>query len=70
MGIFATGDIPCGTRIIAEPALLKVNRDTTSNARDIVHAFESLSSSQQKSYLELRGYACDSFKRAAEHEID
>jgi len=70
LDIFATGDIPCGTRIIAEPALLKVNRDTASSAKDIVRAFESLSSSQQKSYLELHGYSCDSFKRAYEHEMD
>jgi hypothetical protein len=69
LGIFATGYIPRGTRIVAEPALLKVSRDTT-DAKDIVRAFESLSSSQKKSYLELHDYACDLFKRAAEREMD
>ncbi|KFY65616.1 hypothetical protein V496_02447 [Pseudogymnoascus sp. VKM F-4515 (FW-2607)] len=70
LGIFATGYIPCGTRIVAESALLKISRDTTTDAKVIVRAFEGLSSSQKKAYLELHDYACDLFKRAAEREMD
>jgi preprotein translocase subunit SecB len=68
LGIFATRNIFCGTRILAEAGVLKVNKDTT-DAWDIIHAFERLSSSQEKSYLGLHEYACDLFKRATEREI-
>lgn len=67
--MFAKTNILCGTRVIAEPALLKINRET-GNAKDIVRDFESLPSSQQNLYLKLHGYACDLFKHAAEHEME
>jgi hypothetical protein len=69
LGIFAKEDIPRGTRIIAERALLKIDRQNMSDAKDIVVAFESLSFSAQRIYLQLHAYACDRFKSAAEHEL-
>lgn len=69
LGVFAKSNIPRGTRIISEAPLLEVSRGENSDAKDIVVAFEQLPSSQQGLFLELRGYACDSFKRAVEHEM-
>ncbi|PVH91474.1 hypothetical protein DM02DRAFT_663967 [Periconia macrospinosa] len=68
LGIFAIADIPSGTRIIAEAALLKIDRNN-GDARNILYAFENLSASQQGSYLELHGFACAAFRRAAEQEM-
>ncbi|KAF1952906.1 TPR domain protein, partial [Byssothecium circinans] len=68
LGIFAIADIPRGTRVIAEAALLKIDRNNT-DARNILYAFESLSASQQGSYLELHGFACAAFRHAAEQEM-
>lgn len=65
--MFAKANIPCGSRVIAEPALLDVKG---GNAKDIVRAFESLPSSQQSLYLELHGYACEPFKRAGLFALD
>jgi len=67
LGVFAKANIPCGSCVIAEPALLKVKG---GNAKDIVRAFESLPSSQQSLYLDLHGHACEPFKRAAEREME
>lgn len=68
LGVFARSNIPQGTRVISEPALLEVS-SVDSNAKDIVLAFDQLPLSQQESFLKLHGYACDSFKRAAEREM-
>ncbi|KAK2764551.1 hypothetical protein FQN54_009246 [Arachnomyces sp. PD_36] len=68
LGVFAKANIPRGTRVISEPALLKVTRKAGS-AKDIVRAFKNLPLSQQNLYLELYGYACGLFKRSAEHEM-
>lgn len=68
LGVFAKVDIPRGTRVLAEPALLKVDRQAVK-ANDIVEAFKNLPSPQQSLYLDLHGYACDSFKRATESEM-
>jgi hypothetical protein len=38
-------------------------------AREIIQAFEDLSSAQQTSYLELHAYACDAFKIVIEQEL-
>lgn len=70
LGVFAKSKIPRGTRILSERALLKVNREQNSNAKDIVLAFEQLPSSQRELFLKLHGYTCDSFKRAAEREME
>lgn len=70
LGIFAKFNIPRGTRVISEPALLEVEREGSSNAKDIVQRFEQLASSQQELFLQLHGYACDSFKCAAEREME
>jgi hypothetical protein len=70
LGIFAKFNIPRGTRVISEPALLEVRREGNSNAKDIVQTFEELTSSQQELFLQLHGYACDSFKCAAEREME
>lgn len=67
LGVFAKANIPCGSRVFAEPALLEVKG---GNAKDIVRAFESLPLSQQSLYLDLHGYACEPFKRAAEREME
>ncbi|KAF2868037.1 TPR domain protein [Massariosphaeria phaeospora] len=67
LGVFATTDIPRGTRVIAESALLEINADRT--AKGIVRAFERLSSPQQRCYLELHEFASDTFKRAVENEM-
>lgn len=67
--MFAKVDIACGTRVLAEPALIQIN-GKTGNAKDIVRAFESLPLLQQTLYLELHGHACDAFKRAAEREME
>ena len=69
LGVFAKSNIPRGTRVISEPALLEVRREANSNAKDIVQVFEQLTSSQQELFLELHGYACHSFQRAAEREM-
>lgn len=68
MGVFAKNDIPRGTRVIAEPPLLKIDRGS-GDAKDIVGAFEKLTASEQSLYLELRGHASASFKCAAEREM-
>jgi hypothetical protein len=68
LGIFAKSDIPCGTRVIAEPPLLKVDREK-GDANDILKAFESLPISQRDLYLGLHGYASTPFKLAAEREM-
>ncbi|KAF7592476.1 hypothetical protein BBP40_000211 [Aspergillus hancockii] len=57
------------TRVLAEPALIQINRET-GDAKDIVRAFQSLPLLQQTLYLELHGHACDAFKRAAEREME
>lgn len=67
LGVFAKANIPCGSRVIAEPALLEVKG---GNAKDIVRAFESLPLSQQSLYLDLHGHACEPFKRAAERDME
>jgi hypothetical protein len=67
LGIFATSDIPRGTRVIAEAALLKIDWNH-GDARDILQAFESLPASKQSSYLKLHGFACAEFRSAAENE--
>ena len=69
-GIFAISKIPRGTRVISEPALLEVTHGEATNAKDIVRAFEQLTPSQQERFLELHGYACDSFKQAAGCEME
>jgi hypothetical protein len=56
-GIFAKTDIPRGTRVIAEPPLLKIDDPKNGDARTIVRAFDSLPISQQNLYLGLHGYA-------------
>ena len=68
LGVFATTDIPCRTRVIAELAILKIDRDH-GDARNILRAFESLSVSKQILYLQLHGFACAEFRRAAEREM-
>lgn len=68
VGAFATANIPQGTRIIAEEPLTKIERQD-STAKDIIQAFKRLPPSQQRSYLELHGYACESFRDSVEHEM-
>jgi hypothetical protein len=63
--VFAKTNIPRGTRIITETALLGVNTETVMN---IVPAFERLPPSQQECYLELHEYAGDLFKSIVELE--
>jgi hypothetical protein len=65
LGTFAKANIPRGTRILAESCLLKVNcsDDEQPTANSIMQAFETLSPSQQASYLELHTHACDSDKQ-------
>lgn len=69
-GIFAKANIPRGTRILAESALLKANcganEDPTAEA--ILQAFGNLSPSQQASYLELHAYACHPDKQTLESQ--
>ncbi|KAF7131479.1 hypothetical protein CNMCM5793_004704 [Aspergillus hiratsukae] len=72
LGVFAKANIPCGTRVIAEPALLEVSgRDANmnSNANDILQAYESLLPSQQKLYLSLHGFACTLYKEKVERDM-
>jgi hypothetical protein len=68
LGVFATADIPCGTRVLAEEPLLKVDEENGST-KDILLAFEKLSVSQKESYLQLREFAGAAFKCSAEAEI-
>lgn len=67
LGVFTKANIPCGSRVFAEPALLEVKGES---AKDIVRAFESLPLSQQNLYLDLHRYACQRFKRAVEREME
>jgi hypothetical protein len=67
LGVFATTDIPCGARVLAEEPLLRRDEENGSSI-DILSAFEKLSVSQKNSYLQLRGFAGAAFKRAAEDE--
>lgn len=46
LGVFATADLPRGTRVIAETALFNLNQENES-ARDILGAFKKLSVAQQ-----------------------
>lgn len=66
--MFARSNIPQGTRVLSEPALLEVSSEN-SNAKDIVLAFDQLPLSQQESFLKLHGYACNSFKHTAKREM-
>lgn len=68
LGIFAIANIPRGTRVIAEAALLKLDRKS-GDARNILQAFNSLPTAEQNLYLELHGFACAAFRRAAEQEM-
>jgi hypothetical protein len=68
LGVFATTDIPRGTRVIAETAILKIDPGH-GDATNILRAFESLSVSKQSLYLQLHGFACAEFRRAAEREM-
>lgn len=63
MGVFAKANIPRGTRVISEQALLEV---TLNN---IVPAFERLPPSQQEPYLELHGYLGDLLKLAVKERV-
>jgi hypothetical protein len=69
LGVFAKAKIACGTRVLAEPALVKIDRET-GDANDIVRAFQSLPLPQQTLYLELHQHACGAFKRAAKREME
>ncbi|KAI7970079.1 hypothetical protein EIK77_001469 [Talaromyces pinophilus] len=68
LGIFAKANIPRGTRILAESSLIKFNENEQPTAKTIMQAFESLSPSQQESYLELHNYACDLDKQILESQ--
>jgi SET domain-containing protein len=68
LGIFATAEIPCGARVLAEEPLLKVDEENGS-WKDVLPAFEKLSVSQKNSYLQLREFADAAFKHSAEQEI-
>lgn len=59
--MFAKANIPCGTRIISEQALLEVDINTEPMG-NIITAFERLPPSQKKLYMELHGYACELFQ--------
>ncbi|KAJ5448332.1 hypothetical protein N7445_003153 [Penicillium cf. griseofulvum] len=61
-------NIPRGTRVISENALLEVDIENVT-LKSIVSAFELLPPPQQKSYLELHGYAGELFKSIVEREI-
>ncbi|KAJ5503599.1 hypothetical protein N7463_006473 [Penicillium fimorum] len=67
LGVFAKTNIPRGTRVISENALLEIDIKTVT-LNSIVPAFEHLPPSQQKSYLELYGYAGELFKHFVEYE--
>lgn len=69
LGVFAKANIPRGSRVIAEPALLEV-KGGKGGAKDIVRAFKNLPSSQRNLYLQLHGYACDACKFFAEREME
>lgn len=68
LGIFAKTNIPRGTRILAESSLIKFDKDEQPTAKTIMQAFESLSPSQQESYLELDDYVCDLDKQILESQ--
>jgi hypothetical protein len=68
-GVFALCDIPRGTRIIAESALLKIGKEGASFTHKVVRAFNSLPASQQKSYLQLHAFACDALKRMTKDQM-
>ncbi|PYI12807.1 hypothetical protein BO99DRAFT_486228 [Aspergillus violaceofuscus CBS 115571] len=69
LGVFATADLPRGTRMTAETALLKLEQEKSS-ARDILDAFKKLPVAQQRLYLDLHEFACPQFRKAAEREIE
>jgi hypothetical protein len=69
LGVFAKEPIPRGTRILSESALLRLNGDT-GTARDVVTAYENLTSLQQKLHFELHVHACDKFKITTEREME
>jgi hypothetical protein len=68
LGVFAISDVPRGTCIIAEAALLKIDWDY-GDARNILDAFGTLTASEQSLYLELHGFVCAAFRCAAEQEM-
>ncbi|KAJ4358771.1 uncharacterized protein N0V89_003355 [Didymosphaeria variabile] len=67
LGLFAQADIPRGTRIIAEAALLGKNVDYT--AKDVVKEFRSLSPTLQSQYLGLHGCMPEDVKGQIELEL-
>lgn len=66
--MFAKADIPRGTRILAEAAILKIK--TYPYAQEIIRVFETLGPSAQDSYLDLYGYSSLSEKREFEDHMD
>jgi hypothetical protein len=66
--VLAITDIPRGTRIIAEAALLKIYRDH-GDARNILDALKNLTASKKSLCLDLHGFACAAFRCAAEQEM-
>ncbi|CAI7651134.1 unnamed protein product [Penicillium discolor] len=65
-GVFAKANIPRGTRIISEQALLEFDLETVT-LKNIVPAFERLSPAE--SYLQLHEYKSDLLKVAVRYEI-
>ncbi|KAI8941267.1 hypothetical protein NX059_002497 [Plenodomus lindquistii] len=73
-GVFATANIPRGTRIIVEPALLSLELDRHNNKKtdpkSVLDAFNKLSPSQQDSFLQLHAFASDTFRAYIEGQLN
>ncbi|KAL4972791.1 hypothetical protein BDW66DRAFT_154434 [Aspergillus desertorum] len=68
-GLFAKALIPRGTRIIAEPALLRVSDSANVHATAILHAYEQLPPQKQEQYLSLHAHASNTHKKHFEREL-
>lgn len=68
LGVFAKVNIPRGTRILAEAAVLKIK--TYPYAQEIIRVFETLGPSAQDSYLNLFSYTNPEGRREFAENMD
>ncbi|KAJ5998544.1 hypothetical protein N7451_006354 [Penicillium sp. IBT 35674x] len=72
LGIFAKVDIHRGTRVIAEPPLLNLQRndDGDLDSMQILQGFELLTLPQRDSFVKLSGFASLAFKMSVADEFE
>ncbi|KAJ5639237.1 uncharacterized protein N7484_007099 [Penicillium longicatenatum] len=70
-GVSAKVNIPLGTRVMSEPALIELQLDDNGGftSMQILQAFALLTPSQQVSFLELSGFGCPALKASVSEEF-